>query len=99
MISFLRIISAIFFASLVLTIATSIFLGAEIAPSLPSGRNVFAAAVLVVHARLDARVAVRRPEHYRESVRSLRLAYADGIVGAGTGEPRRRTGLNCGTLR
>jgi hypothetical protein len=35
-----------------------------------------AAAVLVVHARLDARVAVRRPEHYRESVRSLRLAYA-----------------------
>ncbi len=47
MVSFLRIISAIFFVSLLLTIGASIFLGAEIAPSAPSGRNVFVAAALV----------------------------------------------------
>ncbi|HEY0593432.1 MAG TPA: ATP-binding protein [Thermoanaerobaculia bacterium] len=47
MISFLRIISAILFVSLVLTIGVSIFLGAELNPAAPPAQNAFAAALVV----------------------------------------------------
>lgn len=48
MIAFLRIVSLIFFLSLVFTIGASMFLGAEVGPALPSRSSAFLAGVLVL---------------------------------------------------
>ena len=47
MISFIRVISAILFAGLLLAVVVAIFLAGEVAPGAPSGRNGAVAAALV----------------------------------------------------